>query len=191
MAVDAGKQQHRDATAGDQHIDALRDERFGLFGVFLFDFPSEGVAFIGTQDLAGFESHGVDAGDPVFQAIFANLVMEPGDVARVDRYDAAALAELTGVQHRRFAEGDDGDIDDRTAFVQAGVLEVADDEGVVAFAFGPDGVADRLAGAAEFDDGVGVGIVRGDAVHFDVGAGIDDLREVRLSGGPSTWAPCS
>jgi hypothetical protein len=144
MAANAGKQQHRDAAAGDQHIDTLCDQWLGLFGVFSFHILGQIVIFVGAQDLPRFERHGVDPGDAVFQSIFADLMLEPGDIAWVDRHDPGSLSQLAGVQHRRFAQGDDGDVDNRAALVQSGVLEVADDEGVVAFAFGLNGVADDL-----------------------------------------------
>ncbi|MGD0102659.1 MAG: hypothetical protein ABSC06_01310 [Rhodopila sp.] len=84
----------------------------GLFSVFLLHGPGEVVVFIGTEDLAGLEGHCVGAGHPVLQPVFADLVMEPRDVARIDRNDTGSLTELAGVQHGRLAEGDDGDVDD-------------------------------------------------------------------------------
>ena len=36
VAANAGKQQHRDAAPGDQYIDALGHQRFGLIGKFSF-----------------------------------------------------------------------------------------------------------------------------------------------------------
>ena len=134
--------------------------------------------FVGFENFARFERHGVDAGDPVFQPVFANLVMEPGDVARIDRHDPRPLPELARVQHRRLAQRDDGDIDDGTALVKPGVLEMADDERVVAFPFSFDGVADDFARATELHDRVRVGIMRRDAMDVDDCAGIDNVGKV-------------
>ena len=124
----------------------------------------------------------------LFQPVFADLVMEPGNVTRIDGDDAGALAELAGIKHRSFAERHDRNVDDRARFVEPGILEVADDESVVAFAFGLHRVADHFAGAAEFDDRMGIIVVRGNAFDVDRRAGIDDGGEMARATDPNR--PC-
>ena len=55
---------------------------------------------------------------------------------------------------------------------------MADDEGVISFALRLDGVANHFSGAAEFDDRMGVIVVRRYPSDVDGRAGIDDCREV-------------
>ena len=74
--------------------------------------------------------------------------------------------------------------DDRARLVEAGILEMADDEGIVAFPLGAHGVADHLARAAHLDNRMGIGIVRRDAVDLDLGTGIDDGCQVRAQAVP-------
>ena len=97
VAMDAGEQQHGDAAAGDQDIDALGDERAGLFGVFAFHVLGEIVALVSAENFARFEGHGVDAGDAMLQPVFADLVVKPRDIARIDRHDTGPLTKLAGV----------------------------------------------------------------------------------------------
>src|SRR5262249_16943316 len=111
-------------------------------------------------------------------AVLADLMVKPGNVAGVDGHDAGALAELASIKHRSFAERDDRYVHDRARLVEPGVLEMADDEGVIAFAFCPDRVADHLPRAAEPDDWMGIIVVRGDALDLDFGAGVDDSPEM-------------
>ena len=172
------KQQHRNAAAGDQHIDALGHQRPRLFGEQFRDLARQRLRFVGLQYLSRLERHRMGAGNPALQPVFGDLVMEPGNVARIDRDDAAALAELAAMEHRRFAERQNRNIDDRARFIEAGILEVADHEGIVALPLGPHRVADHFAGAAEFDDGMGIGIVRRNALDVDRRAGIDDFIEM-------------
>ena len=139
----------------------------------------ERFGFVSLQDLSRLERHRVHAGDALFQPVFADLVVKPGDVARIDGDDAGALAELAGVKHRSLAERHHRNVDDRARFVEPGILEVADDESVIAFAFGLHRVADDFPRAAEFDDRMGVIVVRGDAFDVDRRAGIGDGGEMR------------
>ncbi len=55
---------------------------------------------------------------------------------------------------------------------------MADDEGVVAGTLGHHRVADHFSGAAEFDNRMGVVVVRRDALDIDFGTGIDDVGEM-------------
>ena len=55
---------------------------------------------------------------------------------------------------------------------------MADDEGIVSFALRLDGVANHFSGAAEFDDRVGVIVVRRYPSDVDGRPGIDNGREV-------------
>src|SRR5262249_8934910 len=118
------------------------------------------------------------AGDAFFQPIFANLVMKPGNEARIDGHDACALAELAGMKHRGFAKRHHRNVDYRARLVEAGILEMADHERVVAFALGSHRVANHFARAAEFDDRMRVIVVRSDALDIDRGAGIDERGEM-------------
>ncbi len=139
---------------------------------------------VGFQHLPRLERHRVHAGDALLQPVFADLVVEPGNEARIDGDDAGALAKLAGMEHRGFAERHDRNVDDRTRFVKSGVLEVTDDKGVVAFAFGFHRVADDFPGAAEFDDRMRIIVVRGDAFDIDRGAGIDKIGEMAAQAVP-------
>ena len=55
---------------------------------------------------------------------------------------------------------------------------MTDNECVVAFALGFHGIANHFPRAAEFDDGMRVIVVRGDAFDVDSGAGIDERGEM-------------
>jgi len=82
------------------------------------------------------------------------------------------------VQHRGFAEREHRDVNDRPCLIEAGVLKMADYEGIVALLLGGDRVADDLPRAAEFDDRMCVGVVRGDAFYVDYGSRVRNLRQI-------------
>ena len=82
------------------------------------------------------------------------------------------------MKHRRFAERHHRDVDHRARFVEAGILEMADHERVVAFALGLHRIADDFPGTAEFDDRVRIVVVRGDTPDIDRRAGIDQRGEM-------------
>jgi hypothetical protein len=67
-----------------------------LFGIFSLHAFGEAVAFAGPDDFARLKRNGEDAGDEVLQPVFADLVMEPGDLARVSRCEFGSLTELAG-----------------------------------------------------------------------------------------------
>ena len=75
------------------------DERPRLFGEKTRHFGGKLGGFVSFQKLPRLERHGVHAGDAPLEAVFADLMMKPGNVARVDCDDAAALPQLTGVEH--------------------------------------------------------------------------------------------
>src|ERR1700683_4954307 len=99
MASQLRKQQHWYATAWNDHVDALLDQRAALCIEKGYDFSGEIIALASPQDLSRLEHHGMHTGDSLLQPVFADLVLKPGNVAAVDRDDAAALAESTTVQH--------------------------------------------------------------------------------------------
>ena len=92
------------------------------------------------------------AGDTALQPVFGDLVMKPGNVARIDGDDAAALPELSAMEHRGFAERQHRNIDDGASLVEARILEMADHEGIIALAFGtvswPTSAQDPAAASA-------------------------------------------
>ena len=178
MSLDRGKQQHRNAAARDQHVAAGRDQRARLFGEQLDDIGGKRFGFVGLQDLSGLEGHRVYAGHAPLQPVFADLVVKPGDVARIDGDDAGPLAELAGVKHRGFAQRHHRDINHGAGFIKPGILEVSDDESVIALALRLHRVADHLPRAAEFDDRMGVIVVRGNALDVDCRPWISDDREM-------------
>src|SRR5262249_51626287 len=82
-------------------------------------------------------------------------------------------------EHRRLAQRQHGNIDDRTCFIETGILEMPDHECIVTLALRADGVANHLARAAELDDGVGIAVVRCYALDVDASVRIGDLVEMR------------
>src|SRR5262249_35680382 len=134
---------------------------------------------ISLEDLPRFEGHGVHACDAPLEPVFADLMVEPGDIARVDGHDPGPLPELAGVEHRCLAQRQHGNIDDRTCLIEAGILEMPDHECIVTLALRADGVADHLACAAELDDGVGIAVVRRYALDVEPSVRIGDLVEMR------------
>jgi hypothetical protein len=104
--------------------------------------------------------------------------VKPRDVARIDRDDAAALAELAAVQHRRLSERHHRNADRRASLVKTRVLKMSDHECVVAFPLRAHRVADHLTGTPHLDQGVSIRIVRRNALDIDRGAGIDHRLEV-------------
>ncbi len=70
-------------------------------------------------------------------------------------------------KQRRLAQADDGNVDRSADLQKAGLLEVADDEGVIARALRLQGIADRLRGAAEFRQRMEQMIGRIEAVYFE------------------------
>jgi hypothetical protein len=96
-----------------------------------------------------------------------DLLLVPGDEDGVDGHQADPAPHRAGGEQRRLAEADHGDVQRSAALQQAGLLEVADDEGGAARALGRDGVADRLRRAAELGDRVEVPVGRREAVHLE------------------------
>jgi hypothetical protein len=99
-----------------------------------------------------------------------DLLLVPGDEDGVDGHQADPAPHRAGGEQRRLAEADHGDVQRSAALQQAGLLEVADDEGGAARALGRDGVADRLRRAAELGDRVEVPVGRREAVHLEADA---------------------
>ena len=85
------EQQHGNAAAGNDHINALGHQGPRLLLKGGRDFFKPPFFVKSRQDGAGFEGHRMDAGHPFAQAVFADLVAEPGDETRVDGDDANLL----------------------------------------------------------------------------------------------------
>src|SRR6516225_11114322 len=115
---------------------------------------------------------------PPFEPVLRDLMVKPRDVARIDRDDAAALAELAAVQHRRLSERHDRNADRRASLVKPRVLKMTDHEGVIALPLGTHRVADHFTGTPHLDQGVSIRIVRRNALDIDGRAGIDQRLEV-------------
>ena len=77
MPFDGGKQQHRDAAAGNKHVAAGGDQRLRLLGKQPLDVFGKLFGFVSLQNLSRLEGHGVHAGDALFQPVFADLVVKP------------------------------------------------------------------------------------------------------------------
>src|SRR5215467_13863724 len=125
---------------------------------------------------------------PPFESVLRDLMVKPRDVARIDRDDAAALAELAAVQHRGLSERHDRNVDRRASLVKPRILKMSDHECVVALALGAHRVADHLTGTPHLDQGVSIRIVRRNALDIDRGAGIDHRLEVLAQAVPVRFA---
>ena len=68
----------------------------------------------------------------------------------IDGEQAELAAHGAGVQERRFAEAKDRNIHRRPRLVEADVLKMVHEEGVIILALGLDGAADHLAREAVF-----------------------------------------
>jgi hypothetical protein len=95
-----------------------------------------------------------------------DLALVPVDERRVDGDEADPAGHGQGGQQARLAEPDHRNVDRAADLQQSGFLEMADDEGVIAGAFGFQRVADRLRRATEFGQRMKVPIRRIEAVHF-------------------------
>jgi hypothetical protein len=107
------------------------------------------------------------AGDALFEAVRPRLALMPLDEDGIDGNEAEPAPHAQPGQHRGFAQADDGNVDGAADLQKAGLLEVADDEGVVTSALRLQGIADRLRGAAEFRQRVKQMIGRIEAVYFE------------------------
>ena len=82
------------------------------------------------------------------------------------------------MEHRRLAERNNGNVDDRARLIKPGILEMTDDEGIVALALRLHGVANNFPRAAEFDDRMRVIVVRRDAFDIDMRALVHHRRKM-------------
>ena len=128
--------------------------------------------------MSGLELHRVHAGYATFEAVLGDLMVKPRDVAGIDGDDAAALAELAAVQHRRFSERHHRNADGRARLVKTRVLKMSDHECIVALALGAHRVADHFTRTPHLDQGMGIGIVRRNALDIDRRARIDHRLEM-------------
>src|SRR6516164_4294991 len=115
---------------------------------------------------------------PPFEPVLRDLMVKPGDVARIDRDDAAALAELAAVQHRGLSERHHRNADGGASLVKPRILKMSDHECIVALAFGAHRVANHLTGTAHLDQGMSIRIVWRNALDVDCCAGVDHRLEV-------------
>src|SRR6266511_3485775 len=95
---------------------------------------------VGFKNLSRLELHRMHAGHSPFESVLRDLMVKPRDVARIDCDDAAALAELAAVQHRRLSERHHRNADGRASLVKTRILKMSDHERVVALALGAHGV---------------------------------------------------
>jgi len=110
---------------------------------------------------------GPHAGDALFEALRPHLALVPRDENGIDGHETEPVPHAQPGKQRRFAQADDGNVDGSADLQEAGLLEVADDEGVVTRALRLERVADRLRGAAEFRQRVEQMIGRIEAVYFE------------------------
>ena len=82
------------------------------------------------------------------------------------------------MEHGRLAQPEDRNVDDRFRLHQAGILEMADGEGVIAFFLGARGILHHLHAEAHFRDRMHIGRRRIQGVDDDLGARIGDRPEM-------------
>ena len=111
------------------------------------------------------------ARDALLEAVRSHLPLVPFDEDRIDGHEAEPAPHAQRRKQGRLAQADDRDIERAADFQKAGLLEVADDEGIVSRALRLQRVADRLRGAAEFRQRVEQMIGRIEAVDLEPDAG--------------------
>ena len=138
-----------------------------------------GFVGVAAEHVGGaFEGHAVDGGEAVFQAggddVFGDALL----VFFVDCHQREAAAHEAGDVDGGFAEAEDGDAGDFAGGVQAGVVDVAEEDGVVAFALGAGDVVEDFSRFEMFEKAVlAAATAMGHTVKDDVGAGVFDLVE--------------
>ena len=109
--------------------------------------------------------------EALIEPLRVHLSLVPVNEHRIDGHQSESPPHAQRCQHVGFAQSDHGDVEGAADFQEARLLEVSDDEGVIARALGFECVADRLRGAAEFRERMEkvVGRVESANLEFDAG----------------------
>ena len=110
----------------------------------------------------------------------ADLPVVPGHEDGIDGHQAEPTAHAQRGQQVGLAQADHRDVDGALDLDQAGLLEMADHEGIVARLLGGQRIADDLGGAAELGQRMEGMVRRIEAVDLEIHAGGRDLGQHRL-----------
>jgi hypothetical protein len=127
---------------------------------------------------------------PPFQPVARDLLLAELNERRADRDQPDLAAQRAGVQHGSLAEPDHRDPYRGPRLGQAGFLEVADHEGVIALLLGGERVRDRLGRAPELGHRVRVRDARLNAEQLHV-AGSRRMAHIYLTKVDLTSGPLS
>src|ERR1700750_610564 len=94
----------------------------------------------------------------------------PGDEHWINCHETDAASDGTGEQHGGLAETNNRNVHGTPAFRQTGLLEMTDDERIVAGPLRRERGMDLLLRAAKFCDRVKVSVRRRNALHIDIDA---------------------
>jgi len=127
------------------HVGALLDQRPRAFNE-AGEHALEGglIAGEGGVEILWRDVESPDAGETIAEAVALRLLVMPDFEDPVDGDETDPAAKLSREMKRRLAHADDRDAYRRSRLIQAGVLEMAHDKGVIALRFSRDRGIDRL-----------------------------------------------
>src|ERR1700733_1982160 len=134
----------------------------------------------GAHEVTKVGADGAHADHPLVEPVRHHLALVPGDEARIDGHETDTAAHGERSQQVCFAEPDYWYVQCAADFQKTRLLEMADDERVVAGTLRFDGVTDYLCRAAEFRQRVEVTIGWVKAVDFKLDIRRCNLIQIRL-----------
>ena len=118
--------------------------------------------------------------DALIEAVRLHLPLVPIDEDRIDGHEAEPAAHAQRRKQIGLAQANHGNVQRAANFQKARLLEMADDECIVARALRLERVADRLRGAAKFRQRMEVMVGRIEAMDFEPDAGTGGRVQQRL-----------
>ena len=145
----AREEQHRQAARRDDDFGARRDQWTNLFDEAGAHFRIARLVGEGAHEGRQVRLDRADADHALVEAMGLHLLRVPVDEDRVDGHQADAAPHGAGGKQARLAQPDHRDVERPPALQQARLLEMPDDDGVVACPLRFKRVADGLRGAAK------------------------------------------
>ena len=177
----AGEQQHRQAARRDDDLGARIDQRLDLRHELGAHGWRRSASSVKAFMKAGrFILSALVPDHPLAEPVHAHLAVVPGNEDRIDGHETQPMAHAQRGEQVGLAQADHRDVDGAADLEQAGLLEVADHESVVARLFRLQRMADDLRGAAELGQRMEGVIGRIEAVNLEAHARARDLVEQRL-----------